>query len=75
MLFPFLHRIYYLRIIICLRKSKVTVERVSVYNVIEKLMEHGLHCLPRSYTNDVLISYRSSYDVILSSAFKVTSSV
>ena len=43
-----------LRIILCLRKSEVTVERNSVCNVIEKLMEHGIHCLPCSYTNDVI---------------------
>ena len=43
-----------LRIIICLRKSEVTVENISVCNVIEKLMEHGIHCLPCSGTNDVI---------------------
>ena len=43
-----------LRIIICLRKSEVTEERISVCNVILKLMEHGIHCLPCSYTNDVI---------------------
>ena len=32
-----------LRIIICLRKSEVTVERIVVRNVIEKLMEHGIY--------------------------------
>ena len=32
-----------LRINICLRKSEVTAERISVCNVIEKLMEHGIH--------------------------------
>ena len=37
------------------KKSEATVERISVYNVvIMKLMEHGLHCLPRSYTNDLI---------------------
>ena len=44
-----------LRIIICLRKSEVSVERISVYNAIEKLLEHIIHCLPCSYTNDVII--------------------
>ena len=39
------------RIIVRLRKSEVTAERSSVGNVIEKLMEHGMHCLPYSYTN------------------------
>ena len=37
-----------------LRKSEVTVERISMCDVIEKLMEHGIHCLPCSYTNDVI---------------------
>ena len=36
-------------------KSEATVERISVCNVVKmKLMEHGLHCLPRSYTNDFI---------------------
>ena len=35
-----------LRIIICLRKSEITIERISICNVIEKLMEHD--CLPCS---------------------------
>ena len=43
-----------LRIIICLRKSEVSVERISVCNVTENLAEHGRHCLPCSYTNDVI---------------------
>ena len=43
-----------LLIVICLRKSEVTVERISVCNVIEKLMKHGVHCLPCPYTNDVI---------------------
>ena len=38
----------------CLRKSEVTVERISVRIVIEKLMEHGILCLPCSYINDVI---------------------
>ena len=54
-----------LRIIICLRKSECIVERISVYNVIEKLIEHGILCLPCSYTNDVIDLLRSNYDVIL----------
>ena len=32
-----------LRISIYLRKSEVTVDRISVCNVNEKLMEHGTH--------------------------------
>ena len=43
-----------LRKIICLRKSQVSVERISVCNVIENVMEHGIHCLPCSYTNNVI---------------------
>ena len=43
-----------LRIIICLRKSEATVERISVCNVIENLAEHGIHCLPCSYSNNVI---------------------
>ena len=43
-----------LRNLICLRKSEVTVERVLFRNVTEKLMEHGMHCLSCSYTNDVI---------------------
>ena len=43
-----------LRKIICLRKSEVTVERISVCNVTEKMMEHGIQCLPCSCTTDVI---------------------
>ena len=39
---------------ICLRKSEGSVERISVYYVIEKLTEHGIHCLPCLYINDVI---------------------
>ena len=39
---------------VCLRKSKLSVESISGYNVIENLAEHGIHCLPSSYTNDVI---------------------
>ena len=42
------------RKIICLRKSVVSVERISVCNVIENLAEHGIHCLSCFYTNDVI---------------------
>ena len=42
------------RKIICLRKSEVSVGRISVCNVIENLAVHGILCLPCSYTNDVL---------------------
>ena len=36
----------------CLRKPEVSIERISVCKVIEIFMEHGIHGLPRSYTND-----------------------
>ena len=42
------------RIIIYWRISEVTAARISVCNVIEKLMEHGIHCLPWSYTDNVI---------------------
>ena len=35
-----------LRKIICLRKSGVYVEGISVCNATEKLTEYGIHCLP-----------------------------
>ena len=41
----------------CLRKSEVYVKKKkkkTVSNVIEKLVEHDIHCLPCSYTNDVI---------------------
>ena len=34
-----------LRKFICLRKSEVSVERISVCNVTENLAEHGIHRL------------------------------
>ena len=36
------------------RKSEVSIERLSVYNIIENLMDHGKHGLPCSYTNHVI---------------------
>ena len=42
-----------LRIIICLGKSEVTVENISVNNVIVNLMKHVIHCLACCYTNEV----------------------
>ena len=39
-----------LRKIICLRKSEVSVESISVCYVTEKSEKHGIHCLPCSYT-------------------------
>ena len=44
----------YLRKIICLRKSEVSVERISVCNGIENFVKHGIQCLPCSYTDDVM---------------------
>ena len=46
--------LYDLRIVICLKESKVYVEGISVCKVIEKLVGHGQHCLPCSYTNDIM---------------------
>ena len=43
-----------LRKIVRLRKSEVSIERISVYDVIENLLQHGIHCLPCSYTNEVI---------------------
>ena len=43
-----------LKITICLKKSEVSVGRISVCNVIDKLMEHDIHCLPCFYTNDFI---------------------
>ena len=37
-----------------LRKSEVSVERISVCNIIEKLMGRSMHWLPCFYTNDVI---------------------
>ena len=43
-----------LRKLFVLRKCEVSVERISVCNVTEKLEEHVIHCLPCSYTNVVI---------------------
>ena len=40
--------------IVCWRKSKVSEEKISVFNVIEKLMEHTILCLPCSFTNGAI---------------------
>ena len=50
-----------LRTIICLRKSEVTVEKISVCNVSEKLMGHGIHGLARFCSRDVTIAAVTSY--------------
>ena len=43
-----------LRIIICIQKSEISVERISVCNAIGKMAELGIHCLSCSDTNDVM---------------------
>ena len=43
-----------LRKIICLRKSDISVERITVHNGIEKLSEHGIHSLLCFDTSDVI---------------------
>ena len=51
-----------------LRKSEVSVERISVCYVTENSAEHVIHCLPYSYTNDVInICYCNNMDAILMS--------
>ena len=52
---------------ICLRKSDVSVERISVGNVTENLAGHGILCVPCSYTNDVIDVLRNNYDSMLMS--------
>ena len=48
-----------LRTIICGKISTVSVERISVCNVSEKLAEHGILCLPCSKTSDIhLLPYQ-----------------
>ena len=42
------------RKIVCLRKSEVSVERISVCNVIENLAERNIHCLSCSFSDDVI---------------------
>ena len=42
------------RTIICLRKFEVSVERISICNVIEKLADRGMHGLLCFYTDDVV---------------------
>ena len=37
-----------------MRKFEVYVKKKTVSSVTEKLVEHGIHCLPCSYTNDVI---------------------
>ena len=49
-----------------LRKEilKFMFKKKAVSNVIEKLLEHGIHCLPCSYTNDVINLSSYNCDVI-----------
>ena len=53
-----------MKIIIYLRKSEVSVERISVCNDSEKLAEHNIHCLLCSGTIEVInvtIATKGSY--------------
>ena len=43
-----------LKLLICLRMSKVSVKGITVFNVIEKLAEHGILCLPCSRINKAM---------------------
>ena len=44
-----------LRKMICLKKPEISVERISVCNVIElNLTEHRINSLPSSYISDVI---------------------
>ena len=63
-----------LRKIICSRKSEVSVERVSACNDIENLAEHGTHCTPFSYTNDV-ININIYIYIVLGGVVEVVSSI
>ena len=38
--------------VVSLRKPEVSVERISICDVTENLVEHGIYCLSCSYTND-----------------------
>ena len=54
---------YYLRIIICLRKTEFLLKEFQC-DAIENLVEHGVHCLPCSYTNDVINMRDVRFDCI-----------
>ena len=45
-------------------KSEDSAEKFLAY-IIEKLAEHGMYCLPCSYTSDVIDLFQSNYDVLL----------
>lgn len=55
-----------LRMIICLKKSEVSLELISVCNVIENLMEHGIHCLALAFMQEM----PSSKSELFSNLFK-----
>ena len=55
-----------LRIIVCLRKSEVSVEKISVCRVTENLTKHGIYCLP-CQKQPHHKCYRNKYDVIFMS--------
>ena len=53
--FSYNTKLKYLTKFICFRKSKFSVERISVCNSEnENLVEDGVYCLPCSCTNDVM---------------------
>ena len=56
-----------LRKMISWRKFEVSVERISVCNVIENFAEHGIHFQPCSCANDVIDMLPNNYGVILMS--------
>ena len=43
----------------CVRKSEVSLERISVCHAIEKSVEHGKHCLTYSNTKTSYVCYHS----------------
>ena len=61
---------------ICLKKSQVSAESISVCYVIENSVEHGRHCLPCylpcCYINDVIDL--SPYQLIRHIDYRLTSS-
>ena len=52
---------------ICLRKTKVSAERISVLDIIEKLVEHGIQSWHTLYAILILINYHSKQEFILMS--------
>ena len=56
-----------LRLIICLKTSESSIETISVGSVIEKLAEHGIHCLPCSSTTEVIHFYNNNLKILMMS--------